>query len=148
MSDLSQLYQEVILDHCRHPRHFGKPDIYSHHAQGINPICGDEISLYLQIENNILHECQFTGVGCAICISSTSLMCDLLENSTCTNAEKLASDFFSMTQSQETQPFQSLKKCHAFYNIKNYPMRVKCATLAWHTLLAAIHNLQTTVSTE
>lgn len=148
MNDLTNLYQEVILDHCRHPRHFGKPEHYSHHAQGINPICGDEITIYLLIKDNQLQQCQFTGSGCAICISSCSLLCELVQRMDCQAVENLAKEFFDMTRLQQPASYPQLKKCQVFYNIKSYPMRIKCATLSWHTVLGAIHNVQENVSTE
>ena len=148
MSDLRELYQEVIFDHNRHPRNFGKLADANRHADGHNPLCGDKLSLYLRIENNLIADVRFEGMGCAISTASASLMTERLKGMKVADAEALFRKFHAaVTEDGKDTPGPELGKLSALTGVRDYPARVKCATLAWHTLEAALHN-QETASTE
>lgn len=149
MSDLTDLYQELILDHCRHPRHFGVLESATNIAQGINPICGDKLQVFLMMNNDRIENIQFTGQGCALCISSASIMSEQLHGKSTKEALDLFHLFhqlFSENYSQDK--IEKLGKSKVFSTVKNYPIRVKCTTLPWHTMKAALQNSSTPVSTE
>jgi nitrogen fixation NifU-like protein len=149
MSDLTDLYQELILDHCRHPRHFGELANATNIADGINPICGDKIKVFLIINNDRIENIQFTGQGCALCISSASIMSEQLQGKSTKEAFALFHLFhqlFSENYSQDK--IETLGKSKVFSTVKNYPIRVKCTTLPWHTMKAALQRPSTPVSTE
>jgi len=138
MSDLQDLYQEVIIDHSRRPRNFCECDTASHKADGYNPLCGDKLKLYLNIKNNIIESACFKGEGCAISTASASLMTEMLKGKTIEEADRLFEDFHHMvTEEGDTD---NLGKLEVLAGVRTFPMRVKCATLAWHTLRAALHN--------
>ncbi len=148
MSDLSLLYQEVILDHCRHPRHFGELPNATHYAQGLNPFCGDEVSIALIIDNNKINSIQFTGKGCAICMASASLMCEQLQDKTPEEIHELFELFINQFQEKpQSESIDKLGKSQVFANVKHFPMRVKCATLPWHATKAALLK-QKSITTE
>jgi nitrogen fixation NifU-like protein len=149
MSDfnLRELYQEVIIDHSRHPRNFQKMENANHHAEGFNRLCGDQLTLYLQIENDTIQAISFIGSGCAISTASASLMTEYLKGKTITEAEKIFQSFHQLLTT-ETNPTEMLGKLTVLAGVREYPSRVKCATLAWHTLQAALANEAQPVSTE
>ncbi len=147
MNDLSLLYQEVILDHCRHPRHFGELPNATHHAQGLNPFCGDEIAIALNISKNKIHDIQFTGKGCAICMASASLMCEQLQDKSFEEMQELFELFVNQFQDKPQDKIEKLGKSQVLANVKHFPMRVKCATLPWHAAKAALLN-QSRITTE
>lgn len=135
MSDLMNLYQELIMDHGRHPRFHFKPEFFSFEEEGFNPFCGDKVHLYAQIRDQIIEKLSFEGCGCAISMASTSLM---LENSQGKSIHELKLLFkkfhdFMMHEIPEEDK-KNLGKLEIFQGVKNYPTRVKCATLPWHTL--------------
>jgi len=146
---LDELYQDIIVDHTRAPRNFGVLQDPSHQAQGHNPLCGDELKIFLLIDqNNIIQKVRFTGAGCSISTASASLMTESLLGKSVLQAEKLFQEFHAMlTQEQFDHP-ERLEKLAVFAGVKKYPARVKCATLAWHTLEAALHHEQKPASTE
>ena len=148
MSDLRELYQEVIFDHNRNPRNFGKLADANHHADGNNPLCGDKLSLYLKIEDDVITDIRFEGMGCAISTASASLMTERLKGMKVADAEVLFRKFHAVVteDGNETQG-PELGKLSVLTGVREYPARVKCATLAWHTLEAALHD-QETASTE
>ncbi len=149
MSDLRDLYQQVIIDHGRHPRNFGTLSTATVIKEGFNPLCGDKLTLYLQLENQRIVDIKFEGSGCAISMASTSLMTQLLLDKTITEAEQLFSLFHQlMTQGQVEDPLHQLGKLTVLAGVAEYPARVKCATLCWHTLDAAVHGHPQTISTE
>ena len=151
MDDLRELYQEVILDHGRHPRHFGEPPAANRKAEGFNPLCGDHVTVFLDLEENRIVRCSFSGNGCAICIASASLMSEAVSGGTELMARTLAGDFRAfMTASNGDGAAKqtSLGKLCVLAGVKNYPMRVKCATLPWHTLVAALDSMDEVVTTE
>jgi nitrogen fixation NifU-like protein len=148
VSDLRELYQEVIFDHNRHPRNFGKLEDANRHADGNNPLCGDKLSLYLKIENDVITDIRFEGMGCAISTASASLMTERLKGMKVADAEDLFRKFHAVvTEDGKNSEGPDLGKLSVLTGVREYPARVKCATLAWHTLEAALHN-QETASTE
>jgi nitrogen fixation NifU-like protein len=138
MSDLSDLYQEVILDHNKRPRNFRSMDLPSHQAEGFNPLCGDRLNLYLQIENDVITDLSFEGSGCAISKASASLMTDALKGHTVTEARELFARFHRVVTTPPDQPVEELGKLSVLAGVREFPVRVKCASLAWHTLKAAL----------
>ena len=147
MSDLSDLYQEVILDHNRSPRNFRRIAGASHHAEGFNPLCGDRVTVFVQIEGDRIADVTFEGSGCAISKASASLMTDALKGSTVADARRLFERFHRMVTTPSDQAVEELGKLSALAGVREFPVRVKCASLAWHTLKAAIDR-EEKVSTE
>ncbi|HEV2524052.1 MAG TPA: SUF system NifU family Fe-S cluster assembly protein [Gammaproteobacteria bacterium] len=148
MSDLRDLYQEVIIDHNRNPRNFSKLDNCTHEAEGFNPLCGDKLKLYLIIKNNLIEKINFEGSGCAISTASASLMTEHLLGKTIEEAESIFTLFHDYMVTEITTIDPLLGKLKVLAGVKEYPARVKCATLAWHTLEAALHQEKSAVSTE
>ena len=139
---LRELYQEVIIDHNRNPRNFGELDGATHHADGFNPLCGDKLSLRLRIDqSHLIQEIKFTGTGCAISTASASIMSELLMGKKVTDAHQLFEQFHDLVTTDKTIDID-LGKLAVLAGVKSFPSRVKCATLAWHTLEAAINNNQ------
>jgi nitrogen fixation protein NifU and related proteins len=142
MSDIRELYQEVIFDHYRRPHNRHDVDHASHTAVGYNPLCGDRVKLALRIENGIVTEVGFDGEGCAIATASASMMTDLVKGKTLEEAEQLIERFQGMVTGDPEaaqRDTESLGKTRILAGVRDYPARVKCATLAWHTLSAALH---------
>ena len=150
MTDLSDLYQEVIIDHDRHPRNFGKLTHVSHTAEGFNPLCGDQVTLYLHInDNDVITDLAFEGKGCAISTASASLMTESLKGKTRQEAEALFDSFHHFLTDDSTEGKQlELGKLQAMGGVKAFPTRIKCATLAWHTLRAALRGENGIASSE
>jgi nitrogen fixation NifU-like protein len=149
MSDMKQLYQEVILDHNRKPRNYGVVAGANHHADGHNPLCGDHIKLSLNIAEGRIETIAFEGHGCAICKASASMMTGAVKGKPVQEAETLVEEFRGMatgTLNPESQP-NHLGKLKVFAGVKDLPSRVKCAILPWHTLHAAM-NSESSASTE
>ena len=141
MFDLKDLYQEVIIDHNRSPRNFGKLENPTQVAEGYNPLCGDKLNLYLTTEDDLITDVSFDGSGCAISVASASLMTDSLKGKTTEEAEQLFQNFHDLIMDEENpeqEQIQSLGKLAALAGVKEYPARVKCATLCWHTLHSAL----------
>ena len=149
MSDLRELYQQVILDHNKHPRNFGELDGADRHADGYNPLCGDRLTLYMNLEGNVITEVSFVGSGCAISKASASLMTDAVKGKTLAEAQRLFDEFHSMITGSETSSnLDILGKLAVLAGVRDYPTRIKCASLAWHTLRAAFENSQGLASSE
>jgi len=149
MNDLQDLYQELIIDHCKRPRNFGELPGATQQAQGYNPLCGDRIQLFLKIDQETIREIRFHGSGCAISTASASLMTESLKGKTRAEAEALFQRFHDLVVgSGNTASGPELGKLAVFSGVREYPVRVKCATLAWHTLRAALELKQEVVSTE
>ncbi|NNM58586.1 MAG: SUF system NifU family Fe-S cluster assembly protein [Legionellales bacterium] len=148
MLDLRSLYQEVIVDHNRQPRNFGRLPHPTHHAEGFNPLCGDAINLDLAIDNNTIDAISFDGHGCAISTASASLMTEILKGKTMQEAEKLFQLFHDALVNDHCDDIEALGKLQVLLGVKDYPARIKCATLAWHALHAALHHTQQPISTE
>ncbi len=139
MSDMRDLYQDLILDHGKHPRNFHIPDGCNCHADGHNPLCGDKVSVYLCCEADNVRDVGIQGSGCAICMASASTMTEIIKGRTKSEVEHLYSVFTEWVVRGKTPEHADLpSKLAAFAGVKEFPMRVKCATLAWHTLKAAL----------
>jgi nitrogen fixation NifU-like protein len=150
MSDLSELYQEVILDHNKRPRNFQVLEEANRVAEGYNPLCGDKITVYLRLDGDRIVDISFQGSGCAISKASASLMTASLKGKTTAEAETLFKSFHRLVTG-ELEPGQDpgdLGKLTVFSGVSAFPVRVKCASLAWHTLHAALEGGKQTVSTE
>ena len=137
---LKTLYQEVIVDHNRNPRHFHVMDTANRTAEGYNPICGDKLFFYLQVEDNHITDISFTGEGCAISVASASLMTECLLGKTIEETECIFQQFHRLLTEEHYCDCDDLGKLEVLQGVKAFPARVKCATLAWHTLHAALLN--------
>lgn len=146
--DLRELYQEIILDHNRNPRNQHEMPEATAKARGANPLCGDKLTVYLRIEQERLVDVSFVGCGCAISQASASLMTEALRGKTVQEAEQLYHHFHSMLTEENDEDLVSLDKLAVLSGVRAYPVRVKCATLAWHTFDAALHKSTAIVSTE
>jgi nitrogen fixation NifU-like protein len=149
MSELSELYQQVILDHNKKPRNFRKLDTANHSAEGYNPLCGDQMTIYITLEDDLVKDVGFEGSGCAISKASASMMTQAIKGKSKEEAETLFKEFHSMVTGEldhETEE-NSLGNLKIFAGVREFPVRVKCATLPWHTMHAAL-NKQDQVSTE
>ena len=144
---IDDLYQEIILDHSKKPRNFGHLESVSTHAEGFNPLCGDRLTLELLMEGDIVKDARFVGAGCAISVASASLMTETLKGKTRAEAEKLFERFHQLLTTDAAKA-DDLGKLAVFSGVREYPTRVKCATLAWHTLKAALENSDQKVTTE
>ncbi|NIV18016.1 MAG: SUF system NifU family Fe-S cluster assembly protein [Woeseiaceae bacterium] len=150
--DLRELYRELILDHAKSPRHFGKLANATHTAHGINPLCGDKLTLYLALDEDNVRDAAFEGSGCAISVASASLLTETIVGTPI----ETALDYFAAVTSRLTSGESAvvsaqdldLDKLRALEGVREFPSRVKCATLAWHALHSAIHEQSTPVSTE
>jgi len=138
MSDLADLYQEVILDHNRRPRNFRRMADASHTAEGYNPLCGDRLTLYLKVAGDVIDDVSFEGSGCAISKASASMMTDELKGRTIADADALFERFHRMVTTPPDQPAADMGKLSSLAGVREFPVRVKCASLAWHTLRAAL----------
>ncbi len=150
MSDLRALYQEVILEHSKNPRNFRMPDPVDNFANGINPLCGDKLTVYLHVVDDVIEDISFEGSGCAISTASASMMTQRLKGLPVEQANAIFEQFHELLTSnidQETSDDQ-LGKLSVFSGVREFPMRVKCATLAWHTLQSALSGEHADVSTE
>ena len=149
MSELSELYQQVILDHNKKPRNFRKLETANHTAEGYNPLCGDQLTVYLNLENDQVKDVGFEGSGCAISKAAASMMTQAVKGKSKEQAEKLFNEFHSMVMGElnEETEANSLGNLKIFAGVREFPVRVKCATLPWHTLHAAL-NKEDQVSTE
>ncbi|MBI4737672.1 MAG: SUF system NifU family Fe-S cluster assembly protein [candidate division NC10 bacterium] len=150
MSDLSDLYQQVILDHYKRPRNFRRLDEANRKAEGHNPLCGDEITVYLHLDGDVIKDISFEGAGCAISKASASMMTAALKGRTRGEAETLFEKFHEMVTGRRdgTADPAGLGKLEVFCGVSEFPVRVKCASLAWHTLRAALEGSGERVSTE
>ena len=149
-SDLRELYQSVILDHNKHPRNYCKPACTNRSAEGINPLCGDQLTIYLDVEDGVVKDVGFSGTGCAISTASASLMTQTIKGMKIEEAERLFKGFREMvTSDPKSDPGgKELGKLSVFSGVREFPMRVKCATLAWHAMSEALHDTGETATTE
>ena len=150
MAELRDLYQEVILEHSKAPRNFKKLANANHRAEGFNPLCGDRFTVYLDLEGDKVRDISFEGSGCAISKASASMMTQSIKGKTIAEAERLFADFHTFVTAPHHAEADSagLGKLAVFSGVSEFPARMKCATLAWHTLHAAIEGEQESVSTE
>ncbi|SMN11284.1 Putative iron-sulfur cluster assembly scaffold protein for SUF system, SufE2 [uncultured Candidatus Thioglobus sp.] len=147
---MKELYQEVIVDHNRNPRNFGKLEHPTQISAGYNPLCGDKLSLYLKIEQQVITDVSFDGSGCAISVASSSLMTDALKGKTIQQADELFQEFYHLmidTENSDTEKMQKLGKLSVLFGVRAYPARVKCATLCWHAMQAGLHEKNSTPAT-
>ena len=148
-AELGDLYQEVILEHSKAPRNFRRPAAANHEAEGYNPLCGDSCSVYIEMDGEAIKEIGFQGSGCAISRASASMMTQMVKGKTKAEAAKLFEQFHQLvTGKDEAARADELGKMAVFAGVSKFPARVKCATLAWHTLNAALKNEPEPVSTE
>jgi len=145
MADLKALYQEVILDHSKNPRNFHKIEPADRTALGRNPLCGDQYTVYLRMEGDRIIDIGFEGQGCAISKSSASMMTQAVKGKTQEEAKDLFDRFHSLVTGKGADP-ESLGKLAAFQGVSEFPIRVKCASLAWHTMRAAVEGKEVSVS--
>ena len=151
MDSLRELYQEVIFDHNKNPRNQFKMNPHTHHADGMNPLCGDQLTVYLHMKEELIEDISFEGLGCAISTASASIMTEVLKGKTAEEAEKIFNVFHAKTTGQEVPDALkevNLGKLEVLVGVSQYPTRVKCATLAWHTMQTAITSSGSSVSTE
>ena len=149
MDDLRALYQEVIIDHSRNPRNFGSLDSANCKAEGVNPLCGDELTLECLLdENEVIQDIRFVGHGCAISLASASIMTEMMQGKTKAEAEALFDRFHARVTGNSGSEMVDIGKLEVLSGVREFPTRVKCATLAWHTALAAINKIEETVTTE
>jgi nitrogen fixation NifU-like protein len=150
MSDLRELYQSVILDHNKAPRNSRRPAAANREARGNNPLCGDQLTVFVDLQDGVVKDVGFEGSGCAISTASASLMTEGVKGRRVEDAEKMADAFQRLVTSDATAPVpdEGLGKLAVFGGVREFPVRVKCATLAWHTLRAALHGARETATTE
>jgi nitrogen fixation NifU-like protein len=148
MADLRDLYQEVILEHSKAPRNFRELPNANHRAEGFNPLCGDHFTVYLELDGDSIRDITFQGSGCAISKASASMMTQSLKGKSREEAEKLFEQFHKLVTRGANGNVDELGKLAVFSGVSEFPVRVKCATLAWHTLQAALQKRQQPVSTE
>ena len=148
MSELRELYQSVILDHNKKPRNFGSLEDPDRSADGHNPLCGDVIHLTLKLEDDVVREVRFEGSGCAISTAAASMMTQSLKGKTVAEAGELFKRFHELVTGSGEADDAALGKLAVFSGVREFPVRVKCATLAWHTLKAALEDREAPVSTE
>jgi nitrogen fixation protein NifU and related proteins len=152
--DLKELYQDIILEHGKSPRNFGKCQGYNHEAKGHNPLCGDQVKVYLKLDDKKkVVDLTFEGSGCAISMASTSIMTELVKGKSFDMAKNLVDQFLNMIKNGleiKTKDLtkDQLTKIMSLSGVKQYPMRVKCATLSWHTLIAAMSGKKKEINTE
>jgi nitrogen fixation NifU-like protein len=147
-SELSDLYQEVVLDHGKRPRNFGPLEGATHRAEGLNPLCGDHFTVYAKVEGGVLTEARFEGSGCAISKASASVMTGVVKGKTAAEIDRLFERFHRLVTEGTSDPAEDLGKLAVFGGVHEYPTRVKCASLAWHALRAALGGAGQPVSTE
>jgi nitrogen fixation protein NifU and related proteins len=145
---LRELYQEVILEHSKKPRNYRALEGANHKAEGFNPLCGDHFTVYLALKDGAIHDVGFQGSGCAISKASASMMTQMLKGKTAAEAEDIFTKFHDLVTGHGSGNEEDLGKLAVFAGVSEFPLRVKCATLAWHALRAALHGEEQAVSTE
>ncbi|HOK09848.1 MAG TPA: SUF system NifU family Fe-S cluster assembly protein [Candidatus Hydrogenedens sp.] len=152
MSSASKiLYEKLLLDHAKNPRNFGVPDDYDKKLEGFNPLCGDHYTFYLKLDGDVIREIYFTGQGCAISKASASLLTTFLEKQPVNEAVSIIRDFLELLRSSPQTPVDETKwgKLVAITGVREFPIRIKCASLSWHSILALLEGEETKpVSTE
>lgn len=146
--DLKELYRDVILDHNKRPRNFGRIETSDSHADGHNPLCGDRLTVWLRLKDGRIEDIRFEGKGCAISTASASMMTEAVKGKDTAAVQSLYGRIHSLLTRQDAAPDESLGKLAALSGVREFPARVKCASLCWHTLNAALERSAATVSTE
>jgi nitrogen fixation NifU-like protein len=149
-NDLRELYQQIILDHNKYPKNYGKPEEFNHDSEGYNPLCGDRVHVYIEEEDGVIKDIHFEGSGCAISKASASVMTTLLKGKTVKEAKEVFEEFQKLITSEigKEPDWERLGKLAVFAGVREFPTRVKCASLVWHTVLAAMKDDKEVVSTE
>ena len=140
---LDDLYRQVIVDHYSKPRNFGKPEHWDIEVEGKNPVCGDEITLYIQVNDNTISDCHFEGKGCSISMASASVMTELLKGKNLAETKRILSDFSNMLRGDKCSRCEDYGDIVAFEGVAKFPVRVKCALLAWKTIEEAVSDSPT-----
>ncbi len=151
MMDLRELYQDVIIDHNRSPRNFGRPETCDHEAKGNNPLCGDKVTVFVTIAGDVIEDVRFEARGCAISVASASMMTELVKGKPLAEARAIFEDFREVVTRKgdvEDADLERLDKLAVLTGVREFPMRVKCATLPWHTMSAALDESEDDVTTE
>ncbi|HEY7673178.1 MAG TPA: SUF system NifU family Fe-S cluster assembly protein [Gammaproteobacteria bacterium] len=148
MNELRELYREVILDHNREPRNFGELAEADHVVEGVNPLCGDKMTLYVKLRGGIIEDVRFKGSGCAISVASSSLMTERVKGRPIAATLDLVAEVHEMLTGRADEPGENMEKLAALAGVREFPSRVKCASLAWHALKAALTGADKRVSTE
>lgn len=146
--DLKELYRDVIIDHNRRPRNFGRLEQPDAHAEGFNPLCGDRLDVYLTLDGDRIRDVRFEGKGCAISVASASLMTETMKGRTRAEAQRYFQEVHDLLTRADFTPTLELGKLAALSGVREFPVRVKCASLCWHTLNAALASSSQPVSTE
>ena len=146
--ELKDLYRDVIVDHNRNPRNFGRLPPPARESQGFNPLCGDRLTLFVDLDGDVIRDARFEGKGCAISVASASLMTEAIKGQTRAAVEKLFNSVHEVLTHHDAPVDPALGKLAALTGVRDYPARVKCASLCWHTLNAALHQVADPVSTE
>lgn len=145
--DLTDLYQEVILEHSRHPRNFGPSEDANRNARGNNPLCGDRVTVHLKVEDGVIRDARFEARGCAISLASASMMTEMVRGKTEDEAREMFERFHALVTG-ETEADEGLDSLEALAGVKDFPTRIKCATLPWHAMTAALDGEDEEVRTE
>ena len=148
MSEINELYQDLILDHTKKPRNFKVLEGANRHIEGYNPLCGDRYTIYLDMDGDVIKDVSFQGSGCAISKSSASMMTTIVKGKTKADAESIFENFHKMITGEAGVDKNKIGKLEVFHGVSEFPVRVKCASLAWHTLKSALAGDATTVTTE
>ena len=151
MMDLRDLYQDVIIDHNKNPRNFGRPETCDHEANGNNPLCGDKVTVFVSMAGDVIEDVRFEARGCAISVASASMMTELVKGRKLADARAIFKDFRDVVTRKEdvgADDLERLDKLAVLTGVREFPMRVKCATLPWHTMLAALDDSEEEVTTE
>jgi nitrogen fixation protein NifU and related proteins len=148
MNELQELYREVILDHNRQPRNFGELEGADRVVEGVNPLCGDKMTLYLKVDGDKVADVRFKGTGCAISVASSSLMTERVKGASITDTMTLFDKVHQMLTGRDAEPDEAMAKLAVLAGVREYPSRVKCASLAWHALKAALTTGEESISTE
>ncbi len=149
MTKLSELYREAVLDHNKNPRNVGELQNPDFTAQGHNPVCGDDVKIFIRVTEGKIASLQWTGKGCAVCKASTSIMSEILKDKTIGDAENIIQDFEALLKSGKDVEYpEKLEQAMVLSGVKDFPVRIKCALLGWKTALQAIKNTSSTVTTE
>lgn len=148
MNDIQDLYREVILDHNRHPRNFGEIEDADRVIEGVNPLCGDKMTLYVKLDGDLVSDVRFKGTGCAISVASSSLMTERVKGSSVGETLALFEKVHDMLTGSSGEPEPEMDKLAALAGVREFPSRVKCASLAWHALNAALTGADRKISTE
>ena len=145
---LTDLYQEVILDHSRHPRNFGPAEEANRTARGNNPLCGDRVTVHLTVDDDVIEDARFEARGCAISLASASMMTEIIKGKSETEARELFERFQALVTGKAVEDESGLEPLSALSGVKDFPTRIKCATLAWYAMSAALDGTQDNVKTE